>query len=72
MPDNGIWRAQVPKLGALSLVGFLATGIMEYGSLIVSGFPEFQAQGSITTTNLPVVGWGHASCPALVTSNSKW
>lgn len=54
-PENETQKTPEPMLGALPLSGVLVVRIWEYGSLIASGCPWFQAQGSIAFPNFLVI-----------------
>lgn len=71
-PENGIREAQVSVLGTLSLAGFLVMKIMVVWFSNCLWMSLVQVQGDTAIPNLLVVGWGHAGCSAMKSSNSKW
>lgn len=59
-------------LGTLSLAGFLVAKIMVVWFSDCLWRSLVQVQGDTAIPNLLVVEWGHASCSAMESSNSKW
>ena len=71
-PENGIREAQVSVLGTQSLAGFLVAKIMVVWFSNCLWRSQVQVQGDSAIPNLFVVEWGHPSCSAMESSNSKW